>query len=234
MLDVKNLTKEFGELTVLKNCSIHVEQYTVRGLIGPNGAGKTTLINTISGFYKPDKGEIYFKTKRIDGMRPHEVAREGIGRTFQISRPFSGMTLLDNLITAGFSRYKDLEENKNKAKEILEFFELYRLKDEMAANISGGQKKLLEIARALVSGADLILLDEPFHGVHPDFKKQITEHVKSLTNEGKTFILVSHDVPSVVNTCDRISVLCAGEVIAEGSGQEIRGNPRVVEAYLGT
>ena len=233
MLEVHDVTKKFFGAIAVKNCTLKVEEKTIRGLIGPNGAGKTTLLNMISGFYKPDEGEIYFKNKRIDGLRPHQIAKIGIARTFQVSKPFRQMTLMDNLIAAGITHFEKREELESKAIELLKFFDLYHLKDEFGENISGGQKKLLEMARVLTFEPDLIMLDEPFHGIHPGFKTKIIKAVRKLSEEGKTFILISHDIPSISETCDKVSVLCAGELIAEGTPEEIRVDPTVCEAYLG-
>lgn len=233
MLDINNVTKSFQDLVVLKKCTLHIKENTIRGLIGPNGAGKTTLLNTINGFCKPNAGSIYFENERIDGLKPHKIAKKGIGRTFQITRPFHRMTVMDNIIVAGFSCYKNRKELKSKTMELLKFFNLYQLRDESAGNLSGGQKKLLEMARALILEPDLLLLDEPFHGIHPLFKRKIIKSIRILSKEGKTFLIVSHDIPSIVHTCDTITVLCAGEVIAEGTGEDIRTDERVIEAYLG-
>lgn len=233
LLEVHNVIKRFFGVVAVNKCTLRVEEKTIRGLIGPNGAGKTTLVNVISGFYKPDDGEIYFKTKRIDGLKPHEIAKRGIARTFQVSKPFRQMTLMDNMIAAGIAHFEKRKELETKAIELLNFFDLYRLKDEFGENISGGQKKLLEMARLLTFEPDLIILDEPFHGIHPAFKTKIIKVVRKLCEEGKTFIIISHDIPSISETCDKVSVLCAGEIIAEGTPEEIRGDQTVVEAYLG-
>jgi len=233
LLEVHNVTKKFGGLVALKHCTLRVEKGAIKGLIGPNGAGKTTLINVISGFLRPDKGEIYFKNKRIDGLKPYQLAKMGIARTFQVPKPFRHMTLLDNLIAAGITPFKNRKELENKAIELLKFFDLYRLKDQFGDNLSGGQKKLLEMARTLIFDPDLIMLDEPFHGIHPNFKAKIVKAVRKLSEEGKTFIVVSHDVPTISKICEDLVVLCAGEVIAEGTLEEVESNPKVREAYLG-
>lgn len=233
LLEVHNLTKRFFGVVAVKKCTLIIREKTIRGLIGPNGAGKTTLLNVINGFYFPDEGEIYFKNERIDGLKPHQISKKGIGRTFQVSRPFRQMTVMDNMIAAGITHFEKIEELKSKAVDLLKFFDLYRLRDEFSENLSGGQKKLLEMARVLTFDPALILLDEPFHGIHPAFKTKIIKTVKKLTNEGKTFVIISHDIPSISETCDKVSVLCAGELIAEGAPKEIRVDQKVCEAYLG-
>lgn len=233
LLEVHNVTKRFFGVIAVKKCTLKVSEKTIRGLIGPNGAGKTTLLNVINGFYVPDEGEIYFKNNRIDGLKPHGISKEGIGRTFQVSRPFRQMTVMDNMIAAGITHFSKIEELKRKAVDVLEFFDLYRLRDEFAENLSGGQKKLLEMARVLTFDPDLVMLDEPFHGIHPAFKTRIIKAVRELSEKGKTFIIISHDIPSISETCDKVSVLCAGEVIAEGTPEAIRVDQKVCEAYLG-
>ncbi len=233
LLEVHSVTKRFFGVVAVNKCTLKVEEKTIRGLIGPNGAGKTTLVNVICGFHKPDDGAIYFKNKRIDGLKPHQIAKTGIGRTFQVSKPFRQMTLMDNMIAAGIAHFEKRNELETKAIELLNFFDLYHLKDDFGENISGGQKRLLEMARLLTFEPDLIILDEPFHGVHPVFKTKIIKNIRKLSEEGKTFIIISHDVPSISETCDKLSVLCAGEIIAEGTPEEIRADQRVVEAYLG-
>lgn len=233
LLEIHSITKKFFGVIAVNKCTLKVKEKTIHGLIGPNGAGKTTLLNVINGFYIPDEGEIYFKNERIGGLKPHEIAKKGIGRTFQVSKPFRQMNLMDNMIAAGITHFKKRKELEKKAAELLEFFDLYRLKDEFSENLSGGQKKLLEMARVLTFNPDLIMLDEPFHGIHPSFKKRIIKTVQKLSEQGKTFIIISHDVPSISETCDTVSVLCAGEVIAEGTPDEIRVDQNVCEAYLG-
>ena len=233
LLEIHSVTKRFEGVVAVKRCTLKVRKKMIRGLIGPNGAGKTTLLNVISGFYKPDEGEIYFENKRIDGLKPYEIAKIGIGRTFQIPKPFRQMSVMDNMIAAGITHYEKREELESKAVELLKFFDIYHLRAEFAENLSGGQKKLLGMARALVFEPDLMLLDEPFHGVHPAFKTKIIKAVQELSTEGKTFVIVSHDIPSISETCHEISVLSAGALIAEGAPEGIRKNQKAIVAYLG-
>lgn len=234
LLEVRNTYKSFGANLVLKDVNLKVEKAMIKGLIGPNGAGKTTLFNLINGIEELDAGELYFKEERVDGLKPHEIARKGIGRTFQIPRIFPEMNVMDGISVAGVRLYRSKEKLKNKVVELMRFFEIAHLKNELAKNLSGGQKKLLEMARTLVTDPDLILLDEPFHGVHAILKEKIIEKIKILRKEeNKTFLIISHDIPSIANVCNRISVLSAGNIIGEGSPKEIRKNSKVTEAYLG-
>ncbi|MFQ5711332.1 MAG: ABC transporter ATP-binding protein [Candidatus Geothermarchaeales archaeon] len=234
LLRITNLTKRFGGIVAVDDCTVHIKEKTIVGLIGPNGAGKTTLINLINGLYKPDAGEIRFNDERIDGLGAHEIAHKGIGRSFQLNKVFRRMTTTDNLIVPGLSIYKDRDALRERAMELLKFFLLDKLKDEYAGNLSGGQQKLLDMARALISDPALVLLDEPFHGVHPNLKEKICENIRLMNeDQGKTFIVVSHDIPSIMSICERIVVLNAGILIADGTPDKIRRDEKVMEAYLG-
>lgn len=233
MLEISNLTMRFGGLIAVNNLTLNVEEKSVVGLIGPNGAGKTTLINLVSGIFRGEGG-IFFKGERIDGMKPHAIARKGIGRTFQIPKGFGAMTCLENTIVPGLGIYKDRSEIVSRGRELLKFFLLDQVSNELAANLSGGQKKLLDMARVMMLNPDLILLDEPFHGVHPELKNKIVENVLQLNkDQGKTFLVVSHDIPEIMKLAKRLVVMNAGTLIADGRTEEVRRNERVIEAYLG-
>ena len=248
MLTVRELEKSFGGVKAVNKCSLQVKEGSITGLIGPNGAGKTTVFNLISGLYKPDAGEIWFMNYRIDGLPSHKIARKAIARTFQITREFKEMTVLENLMlipknqagenifTALFRpRYVELQERKimKKAIKILEFIELIDLKDEYAKNLSSGQKKLLEIAKILMSDPYVVLLDEPGAGVNPTLMKKLVEKIEKLRQQGITFFLIEHDMDLVTYLCDRVIVMNKGLKMTEGTPQEIKKDKKVLEAYLG-
>lgn len=232
-LQISDLTMKFGGLTAVNNLTLDIEENSIVGLIGPNGAGKTTLINLISGIFR-GQGRIFFRGERIDRMRAHVIARKGIGRTFQIPRGFGAMTCLDNVMVPGLGLRKDRDDIVKRGEELLKFFLLDHLTYELAANLSGGQKKLLDMARMMMLDPDLILLDEPFHGVHPELKNKIVENTLQLNKEqGKTFLVVSHDIPEIMKLAKRLIVMNAGSLIAEGRTEEVRRDPKVIQAYLG-
>lgn len=234
MLKIINLTKRFGGIVAVNNVSLKIAKGTIMGLIGPNGAGKTTLMNLISGLIKPDSGKILLKNKNLTKMEPHQIAQLGISRTFQLTRVFNEMTVLENLIGIAYTRFKDLDFIIKKSMALLELLELTRLKDEFAVNLSGGQQKLLEIGRACVTDPELLLLDEPFVGVHPKLKMVMIKFIQHLKKEkGVTILLISHDMKTVVELCDEVVAMNEGRLIARGSPKEIQKNKEVIEAYLG-
>lgn len=249
MLEVKNVTKSFGGLRAVNECTFTVRPGTITGLIGPNGAGKTTLFNLITGFYRPEGGEIRFEGERIDGLAPHQVFSRGLYRTFQIPREFAQMTVLENLmvmppgqlgerIWASWFRPRAVKRQeatlKERALEVLEFVGLIDLKDEYAANLSGGQRKLLELARAMMVDPKMVLLDEPGAGVNPTLMKRLVDYIEQLCHErGITFLIIEHDMDLVMLLCDSVIVMSEGKKLTEGPPEEIRRDPRVLEAYLG-
>ncbi|MFQ5816059.1 MAG: ABC transporter ATP-binding protein [Candidatus Hydrothermarchaeaceae archaeon] len=248
MLRVKNVEKSFGGIRAVNGCSIRVDRGSTIGMIGPNGAGKSTLFDLITGFQKLDQGDIYFDGKRIDGLPPHEIAQRGLVRTFQISRPLSKMTVLDNmllspqgqkgenLINALFGIYdieKQEKEHRARALGLLEFLGLIDLKEEYAGNLSAGQMKLLELARALMVDPEMLLLDEPIAGVNPTLAEELLKHIRELQEKGVTFLIVEHNMEAIMRVSEKIYVLENGGVIAEGTPEEIRANERVLDAYLG-
>jgi branched-chain amino acid transport system ATP-binding protein len=249
MLEVKSLEKSFGGLRAVDDCSLEVKKESITGLIGPNGAGKTTLFNLVTGFHKPDGGEILFKGKRIDGLPPHKIFRRKSCRTFQITREFGHMTVLENLMLVpenqrgerilntwfrpGFVKEQE-REIRDKAVEVLEFVELIDLKDEYAGTLSGGQKKLLELAKTMMADPDLILLDEPGAGVNRTLMRKLVDNIRELCAEkGITFLIIEHDMDLVMSLCDPVIVMSEGQKLAEGTPEEIRSDERVLEAYLG-
>src|SRR5690606_7387639 len=248
LLRVTGVTKEFGGIRAVNECSFHIERAQITGLIGPNGAGKTTLFNIISGFIKPDRGEVIFDGTRIDGLPAHRVARLGLVRTFQIPRELKGMTVLENLMLVPRQQTgertwnnwirpaqvrRDEEAARAKAIEVLKFLDLLPLQHELAGNLSVGQKKLRELARGLMADPKLFLLDEPGAGVNPSLMRRITGYIEELRRRGTTFLLIEHDMDLVMNICDKVIVMNQGTHLAEGNPEVVRQNPVVVEAYMG-
>ncbi|OKY79071.1 MAG: ABC-type branched-chain amino acid transport system, ATPase component [Candidatus Methanohalarchaeum thermophilum] len=248
ILSVKNLKKTFDGITAVDGCTLDVEKGTITGLIGPNGAGKTTLFNIITGFYKPDSGEIVFKNKKIDQLPTYKITHQGLVRTFQITKALNRMKVIENLMLSPKKQTgesliwpifnpkkvgKEEEEIRDKAMELLEFFDLMELKDEYAGALSGGQKKLLELARALMTDPDMILLDEVFAGVNPTLSNKLLDYIKELRDDGVTFFLIEHDIPLVMEACQEVYVMSEGKVIAKGEPEEIKNDQKVLDAYLG-
>jgi branched-chain amino acid transport system ATP-binding protein len=248
MLNIHGVKKSFGGIQALKGCTLHVGKATITGLIGPNGAGKTTLFNVISGIFKPDEGEIRFKDERIDGLASHLISRKGILRTFQIPRGLNRMTVLENLLLyprdqrgerlwTNLLQYRTVRgeerEIRERALEVLEFVNLHPLKDAYAMELSGGQKKLLELARVLMADPQMILLDEPGAGVNPTLMKELIKKILHLQEKGLTFLLIEHDMDLVLKLCDPVIVMTEGQKLTEGTFTEVRRDERVLEAYLG-
>jgi branched-chain amino acid transport system ATP-binding protein len=246
----ETLKKRFGGVTAVDGATFQVEEGSLTGLIGPNGAGKSTTFNCITGVHEPTAGNIYFKDEDITGLKPYQIARKGLVRTFQIARELGEMTVLENLMLApqdqrGESatravmpglRSAVMEEERDireRAWETLEFFEIDHLATEYAENLSGGQRKLLEMARTLMTDPEMVLLDEPLAGVNPSLEEKLLERIHELRSEGYTFLLVEHDMDVIMNNCEHIIVMYQGSVLAEGTAKEIRNDERVIEAYLG-
>jgi branched-chain amino acid transport system ATP-binding protein len=249
ILQVADVTKTFGGLRAVNDCSLAVRRGTITGLIGPNGAGKTTLFNLVTGFLRPDAGQIRFDAERVDQLPPYEIFRRGLVRTFQVPRELGAMTVLENLavvpkhqlgenIWNAWFRPGAVRQQEyaivDKAVEVLAYVDLLPLRDAYAANLSGGQKKLLELARTLMVDPQLILLDEPGAGVNPTLMKRLVGYIENLCEaRGITFLVIEHDMDLVARLCDPVIVMSEGAVIAEGSPEEVRANPLVLEAYLG-
>lgn len=241
MLRVENITKSFGGIKAVDACSAQVRRGSITGLIGPNGSGKTTLFNMITGFYQPDAGSVHFNDHPIQGLKPNQISRHGIARTFQITRLFWKMTVLENMVAPVrqvgwrelFSRgVKKHEEEK--ALELLNWVGLAKFRDDRVRELSFGQQKLLEFAAVLMADPDLILLDEPAGGVNPVMIEKIMELIDDLHGRGKTFLVVEHNMRLVMELCEHVVVLDHGQKLAEGAPAEIQNNPLVLEAYLGS
>ena len=228
-----NIVITFGGLRALDGIEFSVRENSITSIIGPNGSGKTTFLNCINGIYRPDKGDIKFKGKSIVGLKPHVIARLGIGRTFQISRVFRKISVIENILATVLDSHKPNEQLRKEAYESLERVGMLGLKDSLVEELSGGQQKLLELLRLWIADSDLILLDEPFSGVHPELKTSFYKQIKELQKIGKTFILISHDMKSIYTLSDEIIVFDLGKIIAEGTEEEIKANERVIQAYLG-
>jgi len=249
ILVVDSVTKSFDGMRAVNDCTLSVREGSITGLIGPNGAGKTTLFNVVTGFLHPTSGRILFQGQRIDGLPPHKIFHKGIVRTFQIPHELKSMTVLENLMLVppgqsgesiwnpwlfGFRVARDEAKNYGKAMQVLEFVDLAHLRDEYAANLSGGQKKLLELGRTLICDPKMILLDEPGAGVNRVLMKKLTDDIERLRRElGITFFVIEHDMDLVTRLCDTVIVMSEGSKLAEGTPEEVREDERVLEAYLG-
>ena len=230
LLEVDGVVKRFGGVTAVNGVSLALEAGHIYGLIGPNGSGKTTLFNCITGVEQIDGGQIRFKGRRIDGLKPHQVFHQGIGRTFQVIRVFPELTALENLLVVTTNDYAVA---RARAEELLAFVKLTGLAGEFAGNLSYGQQKLVEFVRVLMTDPELILLDETAAGVNRTLLNDLLEAVRTLRDRGKTVLLVEHDMKMVMGLCETVFVLDHGEKLAEGPPGLIQTDERVIEAYFG-
>jgi len=249
MLKIKNLNKSFGGLKAVNTVNLEVDKGSITGLIGPNGAGKTTLFNTIAGLYAPDSGDVFLEEKNITGLKPHELFSMGVLRTFQIAHEFASLTVLENLMMVPGNQRgekliyalfgdktvkKEEEEIRAKAIEVIEFLNLKHLTQEIAGNLSGGQKKLLELGRTMMVEANLVLLDEVGAGVNRTLLNEISDAILRLNKERNyTFFVIEHDMDLIEKICDPVIVMAEGSVLFEGKFADVKSNEEVIEAYLG-
>jgi branched-chain amino acid transport system ATP-binding protein len=249
VLEVEDVVRRFGGIKAVDGATLDVQGGSVTALIGPNGAGKTTLFNVITGFYRAEHGSIRFQGREIARRPPYLIARQGMVRTFQITKALARMPVIDNMMLAapdqpgerlinnvfrfGAARRRE-REVRERADELLEVFQLERLRDEYAGVLSGGQRKLLEFARALMAQPKMLLLDEPMAGINPTLGARLLEHMHTLREKyGMTFLFVEHDMEVVMGHSDRVIVMAEGKVIATGPPEEVRRDKRVIDAYLG-
>ena len=248
LISVKNLKKSFGGITAVDIKELSFIEGELTSVIGPNGAGKTTFFDLISGFQNADSGDIFLKEKNISNSQPYKIARMGMVRTFQLTKVFDRMTVMENLLFSGSNVNNDsflrsilklnsqkVYENslKDKANEIMKDLNIGHMADSYARELSGGQKKLLELARAIINDPEILLLDEPLAGVNPKLAEDILSLIKKLSEDGITIVMVEHNIEAVMKISERVVVLAEGSLIADGSPNEIRTNKNVIEAYLG-
>jgi ABC-type branched-subunit amino acid transport system ATPase component len=248
MLEVREISKRFGGNVALDRCSFTVEEHASVGLIGPNGAGKTTAADLISGVLPVDDGQIIFKGRPIQNRPLWRVARQGVTRTFQVSRELKALTVMENMLVGSqlqsvegawptlfaITRIRAAERTAvRRAFELLELFQLDRVANELAGNLSVGQKRVLELARALMAEPALLILDEPLAGLSPTTSRNIADFVESMRARGVTLLIIEHNLTMIERLCERVIVMAQGRVLAEGTMREIRGVPEVIDAYLG-
>ena len=249
-LRVDGLEKRFGGITAVDGASFGVERGTLTGLIGPNGAGKSTTFNLITGVHEPDAGRVRFAGEDITGLPTYAIAQRGLVRTFQIARELGGMTVMENMMLApkgqsGEALWRSVtpgaragvvreeETLVERVWEMLDFFDIEHLAAEEAGGLSGGQRKLLEMARALLTDPDVLLLDEPFAGVNPSLERRLLDQIHALREQGYTFLLVEHDMDLIMEHCEHVIVMHQGKILTQGPPAEVRANESVIEAYLG-
>lgn len=233
LLQVEKITKRFGGLVAVNDLSLHVEKGEILGLIGPNGAGKTTAFNMVSGYYEPNEGLVFFDGKDITGLRPDQICKLGLARTFQVVKPFSQLSVLDNVMVGAYNRTNDNLTARKKAMEIIDFLGMEDMVDQLAGSLSVAGGKRLEIAKVLATEPTMILLDEAMAGLRPAETDEIIELVRQVSQQNIALLLVEHVMKVIMSLADRIVVIHHGEKIAEGKPQQVVQNKAVIDAYLG-
>jgi len=250
LLRTEGVSKAFGGVQALDDCSIQIERGSIAGLIGPNGSGKTTLFNMITGYGRVDSGDVYLNDAKITNLAPDKVFALGIGRTFQLTRVFARLTVIENMIVAAHHKERAGQQERarvrnpfaraggpatrQRAMELLEFTGIAKLAGERAETLSYGQRKLLELSYVLIADPEIILLDEPAGGVNPTLIGTISERIRELNRQGTTFLIVEHNMEFVMGLCDQVTVLDYGNAVVSGAPDMIRNDHRVLDAYLGT
>ena len=233
ILDVKKLSKRFGGLIAVSELDMSLGQGEIVGLLGPNGAGKTTVFNMLAGYHKPDSGSILFKGNNLAEMKPFQVCALGIARTFQVTKIFRDITILDNVMVGAFQREKNTKKARSNALQILEIMGFSDQKNILSSELTASDQKRLEIARSLATRPDLMLLDEPMAGLNPAEKIALMDLLKNIREQGKTLLIVEHDMKSMMNLCDQIILLNFGKKLIEGTPEEVANDPNAIKAYIG-